>query len=341
MSEKTVDVLASGAVCLGFNVVCDGFVQGYDFRVQTHIHDDHMANFNRSKGLQDLFLSPESFALLVAERDADLEYRTNLHCVERGTERVLTDGSKLYLLPSDHMLGACQVALELPVGLRIGYSGDFSWPLNEVIKVDELVVDSTYGSPESVRQYTQDEAEQCLIELVSERLRHGSVHIKAYRGTVERVLHLLGGNIGVPILASDRLIREANVYKRHGFAAENLVFFNSDEGRAVLKGRAYVRLYSKGDGFDKERLEGTSVTISAFMADRAHPLLTYSERAYKIALSNHADFNGTLDYIRATGAKRVITDNTRNHGWQLAIAVKNHLGVEAEPSSNRIGPRWR
>jgi Cft2 family RNA processing exonuclease len=88
-------------------------------------------------------------------------------------------------------------------------------------------------------------------------------------------------------------------------------------------------------------LEGTSVTISAFMADRTHPLMTYSDRAYKVALSNHADFNGTLDYIKATGAKRVITDNTRNHGWQLAIAVKDILGIEAKPSSNRIGPRWR
>jgi len=341
MSKATVDVLASGAVCLGSNVVCDGFVEGYDFRVQTHIHDDHMADFDRSKGLQDLFLSPETFALLVAEHDADLEYRTNLHCVERGTERLLADGSKLYLLPSDHMLGACQVALELLGGLHIGYSGDFSWPLDEVIKVDELVVDSTYGNPESVRQYTQDEAEQCRIELVSERLRHGSVHINAYRGTIERVLHLLGGNVGVPILASDRLIREAEVYQRHGFGAENLVLFDSDEGRTMLKSRAYIRLYSKGDGFGKEMLEGTSVTISAFMADRAHPLTTYSDRSYKVALSNHADFNGTIDYIKATGAKRVITDNTRNHGWQLAIAVKNLLDVEAEPSSNRIGPRWR
>ena len=141
-----------------------------------------MADFERSKGIQDLLLTPETFALLVAERNADLEYRTNLHRVDRGTTRNLGDGSRLTLLPSDHMLGACQVALELESGLRIGYSGDFSWPLDSVIEVDELVVDSTYGSPESIRQYTQDEAEQCLIGLVCERLRHGSVHVNAYRG---------------------------------------------------------------------------------------------------------------------------------------------------------------
>lgn len=328
-------------MCLGANVVCDGFVDGYRFRVQTHLHDDHMADFDRSKGLQDLYLSPETFALLVAERNADLDVRTNLHRVDRGNPRHLDDGSLLKLLPSEHMLGACQVAIELPNGVRIGYSGDFGWPLNETISVDELVVDSTYGSPNTVRRYTQEEAEQCLVELVCERLRHGSVHVNAYRGTIERVLQLLGGNVGVPILATDRLIREANVYREHGFGAEDLMLLNSPEGQAVMKERAYVRLYSKGDGFGRELIEGTGVTISAYMADPDHPLVTYSDRAYKVALSNHADFAGTLEYVRATGAKRVVTDNTRNHGVELALALKDRLGVDARPSSNRVGPRWR
>lgn len=328
-------------MCLGPNVVCDGFVDGYRFRVQTHLHDDHMSDFDRSKGLQDLFFSPETYALLVAERNADLEYRTNLHCVRRGYPYHMEDGSLLKLLPSEHMLGSCQVAMELPNGIQVGYSGDFGWPLNETIAVDELVIDSTYGSPDSVRRYTQDEAEQCLIELVCERLRHGSVHVNAYRGTVERVLHLLGGNVGVPIIATGRLISEANVYREHGFAAEDLILLDSDDGRAASKQRAYVRLYSKGDGFGKELIEGTTVTISAYMADPSHPLVTYSDRAYKVALSNHADFDGTLEYVRATGAQRVVTDNTRNHGIQLALALKERLGVDARPSSNRVGPRWR
>lgn len=341
MPNRNIDVLASGAVCLGPATVCDGFVSGYRFRVQTHLHDDHMADFERSKGLQDLFLSQELFALLVAERNADLKYRTNIHRIRRGMTYDLADGSKLTLLPSGHMLGACQVLLEQADGLRVGYSGDFSWPLDEVIKVDELVVDSTYGHPKSIRQYTQDEAEQCLIELVCRRLRYGSVHVNAYRGTIERVLHVLGGKVGVPILATKQLIREAEVYQNHGFASEGLVLLDSEEGRAAVRDRAYVRLYSKGDGFGKENIEGTSVTISAYMADRAHPLMKYSERAYKVALSNHADFKGTLEYVRATGTKRVITDNTRNHGVNLAQAIQNHLGIEAKPSSNSTGPRWR
>ena len=341
MSDIVVDVFASGAVRLGSQVVCDGFADGYPLRVQTHIHADHMADFDRSKGFQDILMSPETRELLIAERNADLEYRDNLLRVGRGDERMLEDGSKLFFLPSNHMLGSRQVALELPDGRRIGYSSDFGWPLDEIIKVDQLVVDSTYGSPRSVRRYTQAEAEECLFDLVCERLRHGPVHVCAYRGTIERVLQVLGDNVGVPILATERLMREVGVYQKYGFAAGSLDKIDSDKGLAAMKERSYVRLYSKGDGLGNEPIGGTRITCSAFMVDADHPLKTYSDRTYSVALSNHADFDETLAYVQATGAKRVVTDNTRTYGVELAIAINDRFaGVQAEPSTNKPGPRW-
>ena len=341
MPRPVVDVLASGAVCLGPGVVCDGFVEGYPFRIQTHIHDDHMGDFDKSKGFQDLLMSPETYALLVAELNADLEFRDNFHQVKRGTEHVIDNGSKLSLFPSNHMLGSCQVALELSDGSRIGYSGDFGWPVDRVVEVDELVVDSTYGSPKSVRRYTQAEAEGCLLNVVCGRLRHGSVHVYAHRGTIERVLQVLGGNVGVPILATERLIREVEIYQKYGFAIGCLDAVDSDAGRSAVEDRFYVRLYSKGDDFRNERIGGTSITCSAYMVNGDHPLMTYSERAYSVALSNHADFHETLAYVEATRAKRVVTDNTRNYGWELANAINSHLeGVHAEPSTNNPRPYW-
>ena len=335
MPHRAVDVFESGAVRLGTNTVCDGYAMGYAFRVQSHLHDDHMAEFNKSKGEQDLFMSPETRQLLIAERNEDLEYRDNLIALRRGIWEELNDGSKLTLLPSGHMLGSCQVAVELSSGIRCGYSGDFTWPLDDVIQVEELVVDSTYGSPNSIRRYTQDEAESCLLEVVCQALRRGSVHVKAHRGTIERVLQVIAGAVGVPVLASAHLIAEVDVYRDHGFGAEELVELDSDVGRSLLNERSYVRLYSKGDSFGNELIEGTSITCSAYMVNTDHPLLQFSDRAYQVALSNHADFDGTLAYVEATGAKRVVTDNTRSHGVDLAIAINRRLAdIRAEPSTN-------
>lgn len=235
------------------------------------------------------------------------------------------------------MLGSCQVALQLTDGRRVGYSGDFGWPLDEVIEVDELVVDSTYGNPRSIRKYTQSQAEERFVQLVKMRLRYGPVHVKAHRGTIERVLHLLGDDIGVPIVASDRLIREASIYQQNGFGVGTLLQLGSNEGTYAMSQRSYVRLYSKGDGFSNEVFGGgTSVTCSAFMVRGDDPLMAYSDRAYSVALSNHADFKETLEYVRATGARIVVTDNTRNYGIDLASAINDRLsGVKAIPSTNQ------
>ena len=109
----------------------------------------------------------------------------------------------------------------------------------------------------------------------------------------------------------------------------------STTGKMVLKEHSYVRLYSKGDGWGNELREGTCVTCSAYMVNTDDPLLKFSERAYRVALSNHADFEGTLAYVEATGAELVVTDNTKNHGVELAIAITQRLdGVCAMPSTN-------
>ena len=71
----------------------------------------------------------------MAEYDADLPYRTNIRTLEP-FERYKVGNSELSLIPSGHMLGSVQVIVQLENGLRVGYSGDFQWPLDDVIQVE-------------------------------------------------------------------------------------------------------------------------------------------------------------------------------------------------------------
>jgi putative mRNA 3-end processing factor len=181
-----IDVSAEGAVHLGNEVVCDGFHYAAKIRVQTHVHTDHMTHFDRSKGLQDVVMTRETRDLLVAEKNADLPYRDNIIALSAG-ESVATGNSTVRLLPNGHMLGSAQVLTETNAG-RLGYSGDFAWPIDEVIQVDALVVDSTYGNPEKVREYDQARAESRFLELVLDELKRGRIHLVAHRGTLHRAL---------------------------------------------------------------------------------------------------------------------------------------------------------
>jgi putative mRNA 3-end processing factor len=338
VSDYPIDVSSSGTVLLGPHICCDGFHYGLPVRVQTHVHLDHMDDFNTSKGYQHILLSDPTRALLIAEFNADLPYRENVRQATLNTEYE-HHGCRLTLVSSGHMLGAVQVKVELEDGTTVGYSGDFHWPLDDPIQVEGLVVDSTYGSPDSVRNYSQDEAEDCFLELVLAKLRQGPVHVKANRGTIQRALNVLSGNVGPTLLGSPRLCRENEIYQQYGYGLDSLVPLDSPEGRACLQERSFVRLYGRGDVLPIDPT-GSTITLSAYMSNSDTPLLQYSERAYRVALSNHADFEGTMAYVEATGASYVVTDNTRGPAVELAREIKARLGVPARPSSTELTYAW-
>lgn len=339
MPTNDVDVLATGAVLLGDQVTCDGFVYGHPLRVQTHIHFDHMHDFDTSKGFQTILMSHPTFELLVAYYNADLPVRQNIRALPYDRPEPLSN-AVVTLVPSGHMLGAVQVLVEEGgTTRRLGYSGDFRWPLEEPIQVDVLVVDSTYGSPKDRRDYTQERVEEELVSMVLSGLKRGSVYIKAHRGTLQRALQVLAGELDVPLLGSKRLIQEVNVYRRHGYLIDPVLDIKSAGGKEKWQAGQCVVLYGTGDGVPTDLRGGMSIDLSAYMSKSSDPCLWFSERSCRLAMSNHADFEGTVEYVRATNAREVITDNTRGHGVELAIGLRS-AGIDARPSSNARSDEW-
>lgn len=340
MDQFPIYISPSGAILLGPDISCDGFYREYKVRVQTHIHVDHMNNFERSKGLQDIYLTKATKELLIAELNADLPYRQNIKVIKIGS--TLTIGSsKVTILSSSHMLGAVQVAVELDSGLRLGYSGDFQWPVDEIIKVDALVLDSTYGSPRSLRKYSQGMAEQKLLEKVNYNIIRGPIYIKAYRGTLQRALNVLSGDINCSLVASPRLCKEIQIYRNFGYGIGTVLSTDSEDAREVMNGNHYIRFFGKGDKLPVDSEAATTITLSAYMSRPDNPIVEYSENSLSISMSDHADFNGTLEYVKATGAKYVLTDNFRGgHGVELAISLSERLGIKAKPSHFEPNREW-
>lgn len=338
LAHNDLDVLETGAVVLGGLVVCDGFCQGIASRIQTHIHDDHMDDFETSKQFQDVYASKPTRELLIAELNADLEYRTNLIGLDFNSWHEV-DGGEIMLLPSGHMLGASQVIVRLPSGQKLGYSGDFQWPLAQTAKVDALVVDSTYGSPSKRREFTQNDANDALVTLVSRQLKRGPLHLKAFRGTIQRALEVLAGEINAAIIASPRLYRDLEVHRAFGRMFDPVFELGSEDALNAMKSGRYIRLYSKGDRFS-DNVGGTRIVLSAYMSANNDPVNRWNEHSFTVALTDHADYFGTIEYVRASGAQFVVTDNTRGHGVELALALQAELGIKAVPSTNAVVHLW-
>ena len=332
--------MPSGAILLGPDVVCDGFVREAKARVQSHIHRDHMYGFETSKGLQQIIASKATAALLEVEYDADLPYRSNIWRLDF-SEDFEVGTTKVALIPSGHMLGAAQVIAQLANGMRVGYSGDFQWPLDNVIEVEALVVDSTYGSPNSVREFTQAQCEEQFAQLIRRLTVSGPVHIHAHRGTLQRALQVIDGELGLPVIGSKRLLDEVNVYRQFGYTIGEIVLHSSDEAMSLREEGRYIRVYGTGDQSPVDIGSDAKIVLSAYFTRPDEPVVEYSERAFSVALSNHADFSGTLEYVRATRAKFVVTDNSRGgKGYELAQAIASRLGIEARPSSAASSREW-
>ena len=337
-SGEVIDVAETGAVRLGKQVVCDGFLSNCSIRIQTHIHFDHMSDFEKSVSdlKQIILMSPATRALLIDEKNAAYPYRDDIVPVVLGQEFDTDNGLKIVLKSSNHILGAVQTAVKLLDGSWVGYSGDFGWPIEDPIKVDVLVVDTNSGSPRKVRQYTQDECEEQFANLVQERLKYGPVQLRAFhKGTMQRALQILTSSLpdNIPFFGSRRLAKENEVYIRFGYPIKEVQ-------EADKSADCFIALYGPGDKMPVDNPPNeTVIALSAFMTRLDNPILERFGGNYSVALSNHADFEETLKYIQATGAQQVVTDNTRGGGVDLAREVKSRLGISARVSSNFSIPR--
>jgi putative mRNA 3-end processing factor len=337
--EYPIDVTPNGSILLGPVVSCDGFHYNRPYRIQTHVHLDHLNDFETSKGFQKILLSDASKALLEAEMNADIPYRDNIVAVALGSSQTL-DGCRMTLHGSGHILGAVQVAVTIKNGPTVGYSGDFQWPLDDVIQADALVIDSTCGALDRQARYSQQDADEALIQVVLDKLRFGPIFLTAHRGTLQRAIRLLGGLSEAPLIAKPKICRQVEVYRRWGYGIDPVHFIGSEIAQAAMREGRFIRLFAVGESLPIFE-NATQITLTKFMVPKERPIIELADRAIRIGMSEHADLEGTLEYVKAVSPNFVICDSSREgHAAQLAIQIKNRLGIEAVASVRRPSYEW-
>jgi putative mRNA 3-end processing factor len=107
---------------------------------------------------------------------------------------------------------------------------------------------------------------------------------------------------------------------------------------------SYVRIWSLHSPLPNDGLyDGAVIRLTKYRTGR-EPFEEVGNEVFNVGLSNHADFDGTLRYIEATGARYVVTDNHRgqrnDRAAKLAEMVRKQLKVEARVSSNHESRLW-
>ena len=158
---------------------------------------------------------------------------------------------------------------------------------------------------------------------------------------VKKQLELLNGLVPYPVLASKKKIEEAKVHEKFGCCICQITDSESLEIRELRRKGRYIELYYIGEHTLYTGANGTIINLTANWVNSPNPYIEISDTTYNIGISDHADFNETLEYVRETEAKIVLTDSTRgNEAHKLASSITKRLGIKAHAANPIFTRAW-
>jgi putative mRNA 3-end processing factor len=321
-------VTKSGAVLLGDSVACDAFDASRPLRVVTHAHADHLY------GLRSSLKNCEKVLMTKATRDLTETLNGTLKLKDSAAVKTLEygkvlkyKGEKISFIKADHILGAAQVLVEDQGGIRIVWTGDFRLDGTEVVDCDVLVVEATYGSPSCRRNFDVD-VRELLVSMIEKRLRGGAVYVFGYHGKLQEVMQILrDADVAVPFVMPERVFDVTKVCEKHGMRLGCLSLSTDSEGRELLDGNLPCVAFYHMNQRQHVGLRNARICVSGW--EFRSPCRQIGDREHLVALSDHSDFDGLIEYVKRSKAKQVITDNYRSNGDALAREISKRLGVSA------------
>jgi putative mRNA 3-end processing factor len=320
-------VTKCGAVLLGNSVACDAHDDRRPLRVVTHAHADHLAGLRTSvKTCDKVLMTKATRDLIRIIEGPDALAGGNVKTLEYGKAMSYGD-ERVTLVKADHIIGAAQVLVEEDNGTRVVYTGDFRIDGTPVLECDTLVVEATYGDPSCRRDFGVD-VHELLVSMVERQLKDGTVFIFGYHGKLQEVMQILtDADVNVPFVMPERVFKMAKVCERHGMRLGCLTPTSLHEAREMLNENlpcvAFYHMNMRGTvGLDASR-----ISVSGWEFHSACRKI--GNREHVIALSDHSDFDGLIEYVKRSKPKRVITDNFRSNGESLAREINKRLGIKA------------
>ncbi|MGB9777883.1 MAG: hypothetical protein ACPLW8_00620 [Candidatus Bathyarchaeales archaeon] len=327
MSLKAT-ITPRGAILLGNYLACDAFDETKPLRVVTHAHADHMMGLQQSiKTCEKVLMTKATKDLIDVMRGPLFLMGGFVEALDYG-KTVRYEDECITLFRADHILGAAQVLVEDAEGTRIVYTGDFRVDKTPVLEADVLVMEATYGNPSCKRSFNK-RVEDLLVSLVEDGLKRGAVYVFGYHGKLQEVMEILHeAGVKAPFIAPERVLHVSRICQQHGMHIGRLMLSEEREARELLeKNQPCVAFYHMGS---RKRFGENVFRVCVSGWEFDSPCREISDREYIVALSDHSDFDGLMEYVRRSKPKFVITDNFRvGYAETLAREIRKRFGIGA------------
>lgn len=302
-----------------------------DYAVITHAHADH-ARWGMKKYLCQHYTKP----LLQSRISPTIEVQSLAY-----GEKIEINGVSLSFHPAGHIIGSAQVRLEYKGYVSV-VSGDYkveddgiSTPF-ELVPCHEFVTESTFGLP-IYHWQSQQAIEKQLQNWVLQNREQGktSVFIGYSLGKSQRLMKALEGVGDLYVHTSINRLNEA--IEQSGIALPKAKVMHLEEDKKSMLGQiVIVPPALLGSNMIRKIPNAATAICSGWMQVRGHRRWKSADAGF--AISDHADWKGLLDTVKATNAEKIFvthgyTDTFSkylNENGILAEVVKTNFGHEEE-----------
>jgi putative mRNA 3-end processing factor len=310
-----VEVLSAGMRVRGTPLFLDAH-QATGLSFVSHAHSDHVARHQRVVATSaTLRLLTHRVGRLPSSLPAPVGQPFTLENLD------------LELVHAGHVLGSAQVRVTRK-GRCVAYTGDLNTaasltaPPAGIAFCDVLVIESTFGLPK-YRFPPREETYEAIRRFVRGAFEAGATPVLfAYTlGKSQEAIRLLG-DAGIPVAAHASIAEIASLYVELGCP---LAFRRFDGEVRPGEALVYPTQLSGARALDKIGPVRTAV-LTGWALDPGARFRHGTDEAFP--LSDHADFDGLIDYVRKTGAKRILTV----HGFATEFgACLRDRGFDAQP----------
>lgn len=321
-----IDFTDKGLYCAAGDFYIDPW-RPVDRAVITHAHSDHARAGSKHYLCHHLSLPI-------------LQLRLGQHAYQSvdWNESVWINGVRISLHPSGHIIGSAQIRVEHKGEVWV-VSGDYKTENDgisgafEPVPCHTFITESTFGLPVYRWQSQEVIFEQMRAWIGNNQQQDRASMLIAYSlGKAQRILQAIA-----PI--SDKIYVHGAIWNTHQVLLNNGIQLpvvqriTNETNKADLKGAVIIAPPGAEDSPWTKRLPSfRTATCSGWMQVRGQARRSSSDMGF--ALSDHADWNGLLSAVKATGASKVFV----THGFQSVFSrYLNEIGIEAAEVITQYG----
>lgn len=323
---QLIEFTKAGLYCRPGDFYIDPW-QPVDRAVITHAHSDH------ARGGSKAYLCHHASKPL-------LQLRLGDHPIQslEWNERITMNGVKVSLHPAGHIIGSSQVRIEKDGEVWV-ISGDYKWEDDglsgkfEPVACNVFVTESTFGLP-IYSWKPQQEIFKTIQDWLTGQVSDGRVPVLiAYSlGKAQRLLQCVA-ETGLPIFLHGATYNVHITLVNAGWKLPAVERVWPDTPNKHFRGGVVIAPGSAdGSSWMKRFTPYAAGICSGWMQVRGNTRRSNADAGF--ALSDHADWNGLLQAVKATGAQKVYV----THGFQAAFSrYLSEQGIESAEVKTEYG----